>query len=93
MNFSSPVESTLKSYNGTNFVDAGFVGNSSNNVIATCFINSTFVAVEKANSARYFWSAPLNGRSWDVLNFATAEREPDNLLDVASLAEQPLVLR
>jgi hypothetical protein len=74
----------LKSYNGTNFVDAGFVGNSSNNVIATCFINSTFVAVE-ANSARYFWSAPLNGRSWDVLNFATAEREPDNLLDVAPL--------
>jgi hypothetical protein len=75
---------TLYSYNGTNLASAGFTGDSSNNVASCCFINSLFVAIE-AGSARFYWSAALNGRSWDVLNFATAEREPDSLLDCARL--------
>jgi hypothetical protein len=45
-----------------------------------------FVAVE-ADSARIFWSAPLDGRTWDALDFGTAEREADNLLDVAPLGD------
>lgn len=77
-------DGTLYSYNGTNLVDSGFVGINSNNVTACCFINSSFIAVE-ANSARYFWSSALNGRGWDVTHFETAERQPDNLLDVAPL--------
>lgn len=75
---------TLYSYNGTNLADSTFAGDASNNVTSCCFINSLFVAIE-AGSARFYWSAPLNGRSWDVLNFATAEREPDSLLDCARL--------
>lgn len=77
---------TLRSYNGTNIADAGFTGNSSNNVTAVTFIGSLFVAAE-AGSARFFWSAALNGRSWDVLDFATAEREPDSLLDIEALGD------
>lgn len=75
---------TLYSYNGTDLVDSGFTGDASNSVTSVCFINSSFVAIE-ANSARFFWSAPLDGRDWDVLHFATAEREPDALLDCARL--------
>jgi hypothetical protein len=74
----------LYSYNGTDLADTGFTGIASNNVAACCFINSSFVAIEK-DSARYFWSDALDGRTWDPTNFITAEREPDNLLDVAPL--------
>jgi hypothetical protein len=77
---------TLHSYNGTNFAGSGFTGSVSNNVTAVCFIGSLFVALE-AGSGRFFWSAALDGRTWDVLDFATAEREPDNLLDVAPLGD------
>jgi hypothetical protein len=75
---------TLYSYNGTNLANSGFTGLFSNNVTACCFINSSIIAIE-AGSARYFWSAALDGRTWDVTDFITAEREPDNLLDVAPL--------
>jgi hypothetical protein len=77
---------TLHNYNGTNLASAGFTGNTVNTVTACTFIGSLFVAIE-VNSARFFWSAPLNGRSWNVLNFATAEREPDSLLDIAALGD------
>jgi hypothetical protein len=46
-----------------------------------CFINGRFVFV-RDGSAKFYWSAPLDGRSIDPLDFATAERQPDNLLDV-----------
>jgi hypothetical protein len=72
---------TLRSYNGTNLADAGFVGNASNDVVACCYINGSFIAVE-AGSARYYWSSSLDGRTWDVLHYETAERQPDNLLDI-----------
>jgi hypothetical protein len=76
---------TLYSYNGTgSATSAGFTGSFSNNVTSVCFIGDLFVAVE-ADSARIFWSAPLDGRTWDVLDFATAERKGDLLLDVAAL--------
>jgi hypothetical protein len=75
---------TLYSYNGTDLADSTFAGDQSNSVASVCFINSLFVAID-AGSARFYWSAPLDGRSWDVLDFATAEREPDSLLDIARL--------
>jgi hypothetical protein len=77
---------TMRSYNGTNIASAGFVGNVSNNVTSVCYINDRFVAIE-AGSARFFWSALLDGRTWDVLNFATAERQPDNVLDIEALGD------
>jgi hypothetical protein len=77
---------TLYSYNGTNLASSGFTGNASNNVTSVCYINDRFVAIE-ANSARFYWSALLDGRTWDALDFATAERQPDNLLDIASLGD------
>jgi hypothetical protein len=78
---------TLYSYNGTgSAADSTFAGSVSNNVRAVCFLGDLFVAIEDG-SARFFWSAPLDGRTWDALDFATAERAPDNLLDVAALGD------
>jgi hypothetical protein len=77
---------TLKSYNGTNIASTGFTGISSNNAASVCYINDRFVAIE-ANSARFFWSALLDGRTWDFLDFATAERQPDNALDIEALGD------
>lgn len=76
---------TLYSYNGTNLA-ATFIGigNATDSVVAITNIGSMFVAVE-SDSARFYWSTPLDGRSWDALNFATAEREPDTLVDIAAL--------
>jgi hypothetical protein len=46
-----------------------------------CFINGRFVFARDA-TAKFYWSDILDGRTIDALNFATAERQPDHLLDV-----------
>jgi hypothetical protein len=57
------------------------------NVRAVCFIGSLFVAVRGDTSGKFYWSAPLDGTTWDALDFATAEREPDSLLDIMNLGD------
>jgi hypothetical protein len=76
--------STPKSYNGTNFADITFPDTAS--VVAVEYIGSLFVAI-RANSQKFYWSDPLDGRTWNALNFASAEREPDLLLDVKALGD------
>lgn len=78
---------TLYSYNGTNLASTFTVGSASNNVTAVEFIGSLFCAVE-AGSARVYWSTPLDGRTWDALDFFTAERRADNLLDLLALNDK-----
>lgn len=58
-------------------------------VRAVCFIGSRFVAVrgDGAFPGRFYWSALLDGRTWNGLDYATAEREPDDLLDIAPLGD------
>ena len=48
----------------------------------TCtFLNGRFI-VGKTNSAQFYVSALYDGLSWDALDFATAESDPDNLVRV-----------
>lgn len=75
------------SYNGTNLATTFTVGNATNNVRACCFIGSLFCVIED-NSGRVYWSTPLDGRTWDALDFFTAERRADNLLDLAPLNDK-----
>lgn len=75
----------LYSYNGTNLQAVAFPDSA--NVTAVTFIGSLFVAV-RAGGAKFYWSDPLDGRTWDALGFATAEREPDKLLDIAALNDK-----
>lgn len=76
--------STPKSYNGTNFQDIVFPDTAS--VIAVEYIGSLFVYV-RANTHKVYWSDPLDGRTINALDFFSAEREPDLLLDVKALGD------
>ncbi len=73
---------TLYSYNGTNFQAVVFPDTA--NVRAITFISGHFVAA-RDGSHKFYWSAQLDGRSWDGLDFASAESEPDNLLDAVAM--------
>lgn len=75
----------LMRYNGTAISTPTFPDTA--NVTAVCFIGSLFVAVKGDTTAKFYWSAPLDGSSWDALDFATAEREPDSLLDIEVLGD------
>ena len=76
---------TLRRYNGTALNNVTFPDTA--NVRAVCFIGSLFVAVRGDTSGKFYWSDPLDGNTWNALNFATAEREPDSLLDIFNLGD------
>jgi hypothetical protein len=80
--------STMRSYKAAGIADVAFPDSAS--VRAVCFIGSTFVAIrgDGAFPGRFYWSNVLDGRTWDALLFATAEREPDELLDIAALNDK-----
>jgi hypothetical protein len=75
----------MRRYNGSALSNVTFPDTA--NVRAVCFIGSLFVAVRGDTSGKFYWSAPLDGSSWDALDFATAEREPDSLLDIMNLGD------
>jgi hypothetical protein len=66
------------SYNGTNLAAITFPDTA--NVRAVCFINGRFVFL-RDGSQKFYWSSILDGRTIDALDFASAERQPDQLLD------------
>jgi hypothetical protein len=58
-------------------------------VRAVCVINFLFVAIRGDGTypGRFYWSGVNDGSSWDSLDYATAERVPDDLLDIAALGD------
>lgn len=72
----------LYSYNGTDFVEVVFPDDA--NVTAITHTAGYFIAL-RAGTGRWYFSAVLDGRTWDGLDFATAESEPDYLLDAVVL--------
>jgi hypothetical protein len=83
--------STAYSYDGTDFVNSGFAGLFSNEVTAVAYLAGLFIAIEKG-SHRFFWSAVRDSRSWDILDFASAENVPDELLDVKAVGDSLYLL-
>jgi hypothetical protein len=69
----------LWSYNGTNLVSVSFPDSA--DVTAVTFHDGLFIAA-RAGGHKYYWSAVLDGRTWDALDFASAESKPDALLDL-----------
>jgi len=51
------------------------------NVTAVAFLAGYFIAL-RAGTHQFYWSAVLDATIWDGLSFASAENEPDRLLDV-----------
>ena len=47
------------------------------------FLDSYFI-VNRANTGRFYLSGQYDGLTWDALNFATAESNPDNLQAVVA---------
>lgn len=72
----------LYSYNGTDLIQVTFPDGG--NVTKVLYADGRFVALE-ANGGYIFWSAVGNGRSWDALDFAEVESDPDATLDAVSL--------
>jgi hypothetical protein len=79
--------STMRSYKAAGIANVTFPDTAV--VRAVCYIGSRFVAVRGGGAfpGRFYWSNLLDGRTWDALNYATAEREPDDLLDIAALGD------
>jgi len=71
----------IYSYNGTDFVNAGFPEAAATTI---AFTGRYFIGLSNGTGEWYF-SGVNNGRSWDPLDFAEAENEPDALLDVLVL--------
>ena len=67
-------------------VDADFPGGET-----VTFLNQRFI-VNEPDSGRFYWSALLDGMSWDALDFATAEADPDDLVRVFAEAGQLVLL-
>lgn len=74
--------STLYSYDGTDFVAVTFPDGAG--VTAVVHTAGYFIAL-RAGTGQWYFSAVLDGRTWDGLDFATAESEPDYLLDCVVL--------
>jgi hypothetical protein len=79
--------STMRSYKAAGIADVAFPDGAV--VTAVCYIGSLFVAIRGGGAfpGRFYWSNLLDGRTWDALNYATAEREPDDLLDIVPLGD------
>lgn len=58
-------------------IDADFPANP----LTVCFLSGRFVANFFASS-RFYWSALYDGLSWDALDFANAESNPDSIVAV-----------
>ncbi len=72
----------IYSYNGTNYIVVTFPDSS--NVTKIFYTSGYFIAIE-AQTGFWFFSAVNNGRSWDALDFAEVETEPDAILDAVVL--------
>lgn len=61
------------------------------NVVKVGFLSDFFLAVPE-NSQRFYFSATLDGSSWDGLDYATAQKEPDQILDMVVLNDMLVFL-
>lgn len=78
--------STLNRYTGSTGITTPVFPDSAS-VRAVCIINFLFVAIRGDGTfpGRIYWSAVNNGNSWDALDYMTAERVPDDALDILAL--------
>jgi Phage stabilisation protein len=56
-------------------------------VSSVAFINGYFIA-SRSDTQRFYWSAILDGATWDALDFASAERAPDNIVAIWIVSDQ-----
>ncbi len=72
------------SYNGTDLAAIAFPDGAS--VTAVDFVGGLFLFA-RAGGHKWYWSAVLDARSVDALDFASAESSPDALLDIRAVGD------
>ena len=73
---------SIYSYNGTTFAAVAFPDSADVRAIA---YNAGYFFALRSGTGQWYFSAVEDGRTWDALDFATAENEPDQLLDLVFL--------
>lgn len=73
---------SIYSYNGTTFAAVAFPDGADVRAIA---YNAGYFFALRSGTGQWYFSAVEDGRTWDALDFATAENEPDQLLDLVFL--------
>lgn len=76
---------TAYSYNGTNLAAIAFPDSA--DVTAVAGVIGGLFLYARADSARWYWSAVLDGRTIDALDYATAESAPDKLRDIVAIGD------
>lgn len=56
-------------------------------VSSVAFINGYFLAA-RTDTQRFYWSTILDGSMWDALDYASAERSPDNIVAIWIVSDQ-----
>ncbi|MES2904549.1 MAG: packaged DNA stabilization protein [Pseudomonadota bacterium] len=77
------------SYNGTNLVAIAFPDGA--NVTAVEFVGGLFIFARQGTH-RFYWSAVLDARTIDGLDYASAESSPDRLLDIKAIGDNLYLL-
>lgn len=72
-------------YNGSTLAAVTFPDSA--NVSAISFLKGYFVAA-RADSHKLYFSAVLNGNSWDALDFVSAESKPDTIRGVYKVRDE-----
>ncbi len=72
-------------YDGTDFESVSFPDGA--NVCSLAFNSGLFLACRK-DTQKWYWSAVLDGSSWDGLDFASAESGPDDLFEVTTVGDE-----
>ena len=78
------------SYNGTNLAAVAFPDSA--NVTAVAGVIGGLFLYARAGSGRWYWSAVLDGRTVDALDYATAESAPDKLRDIKTVGDNAFLL-
>lgn len=72
-------------YDGSTVALVSFPDNAGENSVV--YFAGLFI-VARTGTEKFYWSAVLNGTSWDALSFASAERKPDNLVGLCIVGDE-----
>jgi len=77
--------SDMYCYDGTTTTTITFPDDAGENSVV--YFAGLFV-VARTGTEKFYWSAVLDGTSWDSLSFASAERKPDNIVGILVVGDE-----
>ena len=77
--------SAMYRYDGTSVSSVTFPDSAGENSVV--YFAGLFI-VARTGTQKFYWSAVLDGSSWNALDFASAERKPDNLVGLCIVGDE-----